>query len=215
MCGRYYIDEESNEELLKIVRNLDKRLHSASKDAVSSIHVKAGEVFPSELAPVISNRSGTPSYEAMLWGFENPHNRSLIINARCESVHEKPMFSKSLHETRIVIPASGFFEWSHDTTKQKYYFTPEDSSTLYMAGIQKNDYPFSRFVILTTTANHSMEAIHNRMPVLLQRDEVKAYLSFIEYAQEVLTRIPAPLKRTKDSSEEATEKAYKQLILPL
>ncbi|MDD5935301.1 MAG: SOS response-associated peptidase family protein [Clostridiales bacterium] len=219
MCGRYYVDEESNQELLKIIRNLDKRLQtSGSKTQNTPYHIKTGEIYPSDIVPIISNGKNSPCYEAMSWGFTNPNYRSLIINARSESANQKPLFSKSLKEYRAVVPASGFFEWSHNEDKTKYYFTDPDDPIMYMAAIAKPDFNLSRFVILTTAANKSMEPIHNRMPVLLKKSEVSDYLMSEEYANEILRRTPylldyKPFKSYNEHTKSVNK--YTQLRLPL
>lgn len=216
MCGRYYVDEESNQELLKIIRNLDKRLQTAPSSFPH--RVKSGEIYPSDTVPIITQQGTNPIYDAMTWGFSNPRNKSLIINARQESVNEKPMFSKAIKDFRIVIPASGFFEWSHNESKQKYYFTDPDSPTLYMAGIAKPDFDLSHFVILTTNANTSMEKIHNRMPVLLKKEEVVDYLTSYKYADSIYHRVPYQLAYKPISvskSNTVSMNKYSQLTLPL
>ncbi len=219
MCGRYYVDEESNEELLKIIRNLDKRLQTSNTTkSPSSYHMKTGEIYPSNIVPTITIGSSSPCYEPMSWGFTTPKNHSLIINARRETANQKPLFSKSLKENRVVIPASGFFEWSHDEKKDKYYFTDPDSPILYMAGIAKPDFDLSRFVILTTCANKSMASFHNRMPVLLKKEEVTDYLTSEQYCNELLQRIPYELsyqaiEKEKENSDKMNN--YTQMRLPL
>lgn len=219
MCGRYYVDEESNEELLKIIRNLDKRLQTSNTTSPSSSYrMKTGEIYPSNIVPIITNGKNSPCYEPMSWGFTTSKNNSLIINARRESANQKPLFSRSLKENRVVVPASGFFEWSHDEKKDKYYFTDPDSSILYMAGIAKSDLELSRFVILTTSANNSMAQFHNRMPVLLRKDEVADYLTSEQYCNELLQRIPYELSYRsieKEKQDSEIMNNYTQMRLPL
>ena len=198
MCGRYYVDEESNEELLRIIRNLDKRLQ-----------IKTGEVYPSNLAPVIIKDKD--HCDAMTWGIPNPKAKGLLINARGETAHQKPMFSESLLQRRIVIPASGFYEWDHNPPKNKYYFHKEDSSAIYMAGLYRYVETAACFVILTTAANSCMESTHNRMPVLLDRDEIDDYLNSQTKAEQIIKRIPTNLMRTMIDEGSS----YSQITLPL
>ena len=219
MCGRYYVDEESNQELLKIIRNLDKRLQASNTaKSPSPYHIKIGEIYPSNIVPIIAKGKNSPCYEPMSWGFTTSKNHSLIINARAESANQKPLFSNSLKENRIVVPASGFFEWSHDEKKDKYYFTDPNSPILYMAGIAKPDFDLSHFVILTTCANSSMMQFHNRMPVLLKKEEVADYLTSEQYCNELLHRTPYELsyraiEKEKQNSGEVNN--YTQMRLPL
>lgn len=216
MCGRYYVDEESNQELLKIIRNLDKRLQTYHKPNTNSPYkVKTGEIYPSNIVPVITKESDSINFQPQVWGLQNQKNNSLIINARGETVPEKFLFSKPFQDFRVVIPASGFFEWSHDQNKHKYYFTDPDSTIMYMAGIATLDFNFHRFAIITTAANSSMENIHHRMPVLLKKEEIQDYLLSKEFAHEVLTRTPYKLEHCLASpATNQPENSYHQLNLP-
>lgn len=108
MCGRYFIDENSNQELLAIIRALNNRLKN--KELPISTRVKSGEIFPSDLVPVITNGRLKPCYQASLWGFKSPIKKGLIINARQESILSKSMFANSIMNNRVVIPSNGFFE---------------------------------------------------------------------------------------------------------
>lgn len=219
MCGRYYIDEESNQELLKIIRNLDQRLQGVpTQPGKKERRIKTGEIFPSDTVPIICQGKESARYDAATWGYTVADKSSLIINARSESAHEKPLFSHSYKSNRVVIPASGFFEWTHDTNKQKYYFTSPEDPILYMAGISRTHDNNQNFVILTTQANESMEDIHNRMPVLLYKEEIPDYLSSMERADYYIQRKSALLKRELVLKNDTLEKkvvAYQQLQLPL
>jgi putative SOS response-associated peptidase YedK len=233
MCGRYYVDEETNQELLKIIRNLDKRLAGVpTQPGKKERRVKTGEIFPSDTVPIICQGKESACYDAMTWGYPTPskgnqssnldarNKGSLIINARGESAHEKPMFSRSLSSGRIVVPASGFYEWTHDSNKDKYYFTAPDSPMLYMAGLSRTFETDQNFVILTTKANECMEDIHDRMPVLLYKDEISDYLSSKERADYYIHRKPALLKREivkkeESKKEDSASSMYNQLQLPL
>lgn len=214
MCGRFYIDEESNQELLNIIRNLDKRLAASGQPRT----IKTGEVFPSDTVPVIAGSDNKCTYEAMTWGFMSPSAKRPVINARSESAHEKPMFSQSLLTQRVVIPASGFFEWDHSSDKEKYYFTDKNGTLLYMAGMYRYYEAQPRFVILTTAANACMEPYHDRMPVLLEKDEVASYLLSPSDTNQYLKRVPKLLnpRQSKDvfSSKNTKMESFSQLKLP-
>ena len=217
MCGRYYIDEESNQELLKIVRNLDKRLQTSLNPSTNTPYkVKTGEIFPSNIVPVITKESDSVTYTPQVWGFKNQKSNRLIINARGETAPEKFLFSKPFQDFRVVVPASGFFEWSHDQNKQKYYFTDPNSSLMYMAGIASIDSDLDHFVILTTASNSSMKGIHHRMPILLKKEEIQDYLLSKDYAHKMLARSPYELEhRLASPATSHSETPYEQLTLPL
>ena len=219
MCGRYYVDEESNEELLRIIRNLDRRLQGERMPTSNSndegTHVprkfKTGEIYPTNTAPIIARKEGSILPYAMTWGYKGFQGNKVIINARSESASEKRMFLNDLESRRIVVPASGFYEWEHSGSKTKYYFTSRQENPLYMAGLSHPDEEEDRFVILTTAANESMKDIHNRMPVLLKEDEIEGWLSSREEAISIMKRIPEQLQKTKASPKEPE---FEQLRFP-
>ena len=84
------------------------------------------------------------------------------------------MFRNSIAARRCIIPSTGFYEW--DQQKRRYFIQKPETQALYMAGFYDLYEEGSRFVILTTQANESMGVIHDRMPLILQRDELKDWL---------------------------------------
>lgn len=130
MCGRYCLYEDGNEELRKILDRAEGEF-------------KIGEIFPTDKAPIILEKSGVLKPEAVVWGFPRFRGKGVVINARAETVPEKPMFRRSFDTKRCVIPSSGFFEWSHDGQKTKYnsIFLNQKSSTwpVYIRTLATND----------------------------------------------------------------------------
>jgi putative SOS response-associated peptidase YedK len=131
----------------------------------------------------------------MIWGFPRWDGKGSIINARSETVTEKSMFRKSFAQSRCVVPTTGFYEWKTiegQKKKDKYLFRLPDSKVLYLAGIH-NEYSQpdgtkrSMFVILTTSANESMQAYHNRMPVMIRPEETADWI-LGERASEFISR---------------------------
>lgn len=182
MCGRYIIeiDEPALREIVDAAqRKLDERL-------------KTGEIFPSDMVAVlIAGRSGMAALP-MKWGMPKWDGKGVIINARQETAAQKKTFSRALAERRVAVPASGFFEWDNaGGSKKKYLFTDEERVPVYMAGIY-NEYDGKPcFVILTTAANNSISPYHNRMPVLMRRDELRDWLKG-DY-NHILSRVPIEL----------------------
>lgn len=103
------------------------------------------------------------------------------INAKSETILEKPMFKNAFLNRRCLVPADGFFEWQQNTTKQPFYFTLQNKEIFSMAGIwenwtnENNETIFS-FCILTTEANSLVSKIHQRMPVILQKENEQKWL---------------------------------------
>lgn len=170
MCGRYYI-EIHEQELREIVREVEKN----KRDYPEQMTFKTnGEIFPTDIVPV---QTGIAEYQIMKWGFSDFHGRP-IINARSETVLEKPMFQASVMERRCLIPASGYYEWQREGSKKiKYqFFVP--NVPIYFAGCwrQEKGNPFRTFVILTRPAVGALEVIHDRMPVIIPQRHMRTWL---------------------------------------
>ena len=123
----------------------------------------------------------------------------VIINVRAETASEKRTFSGALAARRCVIPSTGFFEWTHTQgqKKEKYLFNDPQSPLLYMAGLYTPapDGALPRYVILTTAANESIRDIHDRMPVILRKEEIGEWVARREQVNEVLFRVPIGLEK--------------------
>ena len=116
---------------------------------------------------------------AMRWGFlprwyKAPNGRPLLINARGETIAEKPAFKKAVRETRCIIPCSGFYEWTRleDGTKLPWYIFRRDGAPLTFSGVWREweaDGETQRSCAMVTIgATGPMADIHHRMPVILE-----------------------------------------------
>ena len=177
MCRRYtlFTDKELS-ELKDIIEQI-------SKDTQRS-KMKAGEIFPTDVVPVLVPEKKKSVAHLFTWGFPSFHGKRVIINARSETVHEKPMFRSSMEKRRCVIPSTGFYEW--DSEKKKLLLNLPDSPLLYMAAIYNQFEGENRFVILTTASNKSVSDIHGRMPVVLTKDEMEDWLLNNETVDKIL-----------------------------
>lgn len=185
MCGRYYIDDETARDIEKIVRDLDRKLQIEH----------TGDVRPSNQALVLSQKQKHLVPERMYWGFPNFQGNGLLINARAEGALEKRTFRESMLHRRCVIPARGFYEWNKQ--KEKYRFE-RNEPVLFMSGCFNLFQEEKRFVILTTEANASVSAVHDRMPLILEPQEVKDWV-MDDYAVEyLLHKVPVQLNRKSD-----------------
>jgi len=194
MCGRYIIDE--SEDVVEMRKIFDK-LEEYYSDTREFQKVKKGEIFPTDTVPVIiPERNINVDIVPMQWGFRPPaHGGKVLINARSETVFEKPTFREAVKNRRCIIPANGFFEWARlqSGSKQKYLITPAASRTLYFAGIyDKKIDPATKkdlvhFVIITREARGLMRSIHHRMPVTVAKREILKWLNGREiHVREIL-----------------------------
>ncbi len=191
MCGRYYVDDKTAREIDTLVWQADERNRQESLRAVSRI--KAADLYPGNSAPVLSKKGGSICCEWQHWGFPGFEGKKLIFNARCESAPEKPLFRDSIRRRRIVIPASWFYEWNR--RKEKNTFYRSDMPVLFMAGLCRQYEDGEHFVILTTAANASMEPVHDRMPLILEDQEIAEWIFDDAKTERILHHIPCLLER--------------------
>lgn len=187
MCGRYCFTRVSEDEKLDAVNKYMEKNYPGE--------YKTGEIFPGDIAPAVIDRQGKIVAVPAGFGFPGYQDNKLIINARSETAVEKKTFADSLRERRVILPASGFFEWSHDGKKTKYYFTVDSMQAIYLCGIYKIVDGKPRFVILTRAANESMIETHDRMPVIVGENSVRPYLTDRDAAMEIIATAAPMLSR--------------------
>lgn len=193
MCGRYYVDDDTAREIEKIVKELDRK----NREHLS------GDIHPSEISTVLTGRQTALSAELMRWGFPQYQRKGLLINARAETVLEKKGFRDSVLHRRCIIPAKHFYEW--DAEKTKVTFSRFDSPILYMAGFYNCFQNEDRYIILTTAANASVEKVHDRMPLLLEREELEPWIYDDRFLDFALHRVPTRLERYCEYEQQRLE----------
>lgn len=191
MCGRYFFSGESHDEKMNALMNMMGQKYEGQ--------YKTGEIFPGDAAPAIIERKGRIVPVPAVFGFPGYQDNKLLINARSETAAEKKTFSESLRDRRIILPATGFFEWGHDPKKTKYLFTIGDCPVFYLCGLYNIIDDQFRFVILTRAANESMIETHDRMPVIVDETCVRSYLTNLEAAKEYIALSAPELIREEAS----------------
>lgn len=191
MCGRYYIDSDMADEIEKVVHDIDQRIRQE--------HF-AGDIFPTNVAPIIEKSEHGLKLDVCKWGYPLSQGKNLVINARAESVMDKPSFRNGILYHRILIPASGFYEWNR--LKEKNTFSRYDAPVLYMAGFCDWFENERRFVIMTTAANESMIKVHDRMPLILEKGQLKDWFDDRKMEQ-ILHQVPVQLKREAEYEQQS------------
>lgn len=183
MCGRFMFDPTTNPELKKI----------QTLAATQGVAVKTGEVFPNDLTALVIDQDQQIKVVAMAWGWPGFKAGQKLINARSETVLQKPRFAKAFLTQRAVYPTNGFFEWTVD--KQKVYFKyPNSTQPVYIAGFYAYFDGQPRSILLTTAPNASVAPVHNRMPLLLQKRQISSWLKDSSWAQSFLRQAMPPLQ---------------------
>ncbi len=187
MCGRYYVDDETLKEIERIVRHLEGRLPA---------YGKGKDIYPSGEAAVLFEKTEELAAGVMNWGFPGYEGSRLIINGRAEGAMEKRTFRENLLHRRCIIPAKGFYEWNRQKEKNSFY--TEDGAPLFMAGCYGFFGEERRFVILTTKANPSVSCVHERMPLILKRDEIENWILNDSAVEDFLKKTPPMLARSQE-----------------
>jgi putative SOS response-associated peptidase YedK len=139
-------------------------------------------VAPTQDIPVVRQTDDGRELTVMRWGLlpswtKDPKKSPLLINARSETVAEKPAFRSAFKSRRCLIPADGFFEWKEvGGKKQPYYFRVDGGQPFAFAGLWEKWQAIESCVIITTAANEMAAEFHDRMPVILSPNDYPAWL---------------------------------------
>jgi putative SOS response-associated peptidase YedK len=137
-------------------------------------------VCPTTQVHVVLSGDAGRKLTPMRWGFLPHWYKSktagpLLINARAETIAEKPAFRAAVRDRRCLIVATGFYEWTKNEAGERlpWYINRRDNAPIALAGIWQSwgrDDPFPTCAIVTTKANGTLSAIHHRMPLILEPD---------------------------------------------
>lgn len=208
MCGRYYVDEDMTAEVKRLLRGQSaKEKPDDRKEEFAAELSAAGygkkDVCPSDRAWVLLKEDGKITMRFWRWGFPGFGKQGgLLINARAETLLERPVFQASAKYRRCIIPARGYYEWNK--RREKAAFHKEKGTPLFLAGIYDLYEGEERFVIVTTEANESVRSTHHRMPLIFEAQDALAWLEHTENITGLLRREPEELCR---------EQTYEQISL--
>lgn len=180
MCGRYQAWIE-DDELLKIIER--------EKKGNASRYFLNDEVRPGDEIPIIyGSYAAVRAYKA-IWGFPKQaipkkeiNGNELIINARAETVMQKPMFRYLVENSRAIVLMSGYYEW-RDGRK---YLRKGGNGTILAVALERNFDDERRYVILTSGASGDDSDASERMPLIIPRENMQDWLYDVGYAKRVL-----------------------------
>ena len=142
-------------------------------------------ISPGMEVPVIISENGKRILKMMRWGFQfstKEGSITTVINAKGETIFEKPLFNKSIQHKRCLIPATGFYEWQ--TTKNgkiPHNIFLKDQKLFSLGGIYRvevyEEIKIESVVIITTAPNTLMEKIHTRMPLIINKLDEETWLT--------------------------------------
>jgi putative SOS response-associated peptidase YedK len=162
-------------------------------------------VAPTQPIPVVRLHEGKRQFVLMRWGLipawvKDPKAFSLLINARAESIIDKPAFSAAMRRRRCLIPADGFYEWKEAGGRKQPYFVhlrsggPFGFAGLWETWTGPNGEELDTAAIVTTTANRALSPVHERMPVILPPEAFDAWLDCAKVDAKTATVLLAPAR---------------------
>lgn len=177
MCGRFTLSQPA--DAIAIAFNLDH---------VPELEPRYNIAPTQSVATVLqTSAESKPQLKLLRWGLipswaKDPAIGSRLINARSETVSEKPSFRTALRRRRCLIVADGFYEWQRqESKKQPYYFRLQNKQPFGFAGLWEHwrspdGEEIDSCTIITTEANELMQSIHDRMPVILDPQDYNLWL---------------------------------------
>ncbi|MFW5691366.1 MAG: SOS response-associated peptidase [Chloroflexota bacterium] len=191
MCGRFVLNADSKaiQQAFDLTNLPDKLMPRFN-------------IAPTQPVGVITNHDPR-SLQYFRWGLvpfwaKDSDIGSRMINARSETLQDKPSFKHAYRKRRCLIPATGFYEWKQtDDGKQPYFIHLKEQPVFAFAGLWESwDNPegetLRTFTIITSDPNDLVKPLHNRMPVILRRDDYDMWLSPDDLPPDALTPLLRP-----------------------
>ena len=191
MCGRYCITS-APEAIRALFRYLEQPNFPPRYN-----------VAPTQPVPVVRLVEGERQFALVRWGLlpawvKDPKNFTLLINARGESVNDKPAFRNAMKRRRCLFPADGFYEWKTEGTRKRPFFAhPTAPGPIAFAGLWEtwtgpNGEEMETAAIVTTQANRALASVHHRAPVIVPPEAFDLWLDCAKVDATTATALIAP-----------------------
>jgi putative SOS response-associated peptidase YedK len=184
MCTRYALEKDLPELTDICIAATRSALAQRFVDTHARPVITDGEVRPTDIVPVIApNASGQKAVFPMQWGFLAQDHKRTLFNARVETAGEKPTFRDAWASHRCIIPASYYFEWQHfktldgkSKTGDKFAIQPAGYTVTWLCGLYRIEEGYPVFVVLTKEPTVELSKIHDRMPLMLPKEKIEAWI---------------------------------------
>ena len=144
-------------------------------------------IAPTQPIPVVIVENGARHFRLMRWGLwpawvKDPRKFTLLINARAETIQEKPAFKNAIRRRRCLIPADGYYEWhTSDQRKRPYFIHRRDGDPIGLAALAEtwigpNGEELDTVAIVTAPASADLAALHHRVPVTIAPENFERWL---------------------------------------
>ena len=163
MCGRFSLSSSLEE------------LKNEFSNEISGNFPAKYNISPGQNSVVISLKKNNFFLNQIHWGFKIPKLGKLVINARSETINEKPLFKNLLQQNRCLIPANSWFEW--DNEKKPYLIKHNKNDIIAFAGLHRFEAnKENSFVIITAEAEKNLKNIHFRTPLVIKKENYLLWL---------------------------------------
>jgi putative SOS response-associated peptidase YedK len=191
MCGRYCITS-APEAIRALFRYLEQPNFPPRYN-----------VAPTQPVPIVRILEGRRQFALVRWGLipawaKDPKAFALLINARGESVNDKPAFQNAMKRRRCLFPADGFYEWKAAAGHKRAYFArPKSGGPIAFAGLWEtwmgpNGEEMETAAIVTTNANKEMAEVHPRAPVIVPPEQFAFWLDCANVDEKMAAELIAP-----------------------
>ena len=215
MCGRY------------VILSMPEEVRACFKYNELPNFPPRYNIAPTQPIPIIRCNSGVREFALVRWGLVPSWQKEInpsrpLINARAETLLEKPSFKKAAMRRRCLMPVDGFYEWQRTSgaTPRPYYIKQKEGGLFAMAGIWEhwqdaNGNELESAAIITTQANQTLSPIHHRMPVILDKAAQEKWLNVAAFSatevyqhlkpadDDLLTAHPVSSRVNKVSNDDA------------
>jgi putative SOS response-associated peptidase YedK len=195
MCGRY------------LITSAPEAIRALFRYAEQPNFPPRYNIAPTQPVPIVRLDNGVRSFVLMRWGLipawvKDPHAFSLLINARGETISEKPAFRYAMRRRRCLFPADGFYEWKTEVgRKRPFCIRPRDGRPVAFAGVWEtwmgpNGEEIDTACIVTTAANRLLAPLHDRMPVVIEPQAFDLWLDCAKVDADTATALIVPAPET-------------------
>lgn len=157
-------------------------------------------VLPTDAAPLLMEQAGEITLCEARFGFAGP--KGLVLNARAETLRQKPMFAPLWAAGRAVAPAARYYEWTDAAPKVKVAFSAGEDGVLWLAALARREADGLRYVVVTTQPNDTVKDVHDRMPLILTAGQARQGVGQAEEAEALLHVEPPPMVQRRESVEQ-------------
>jgi putative SOS response-associated peptidase YedK len=191
MCGRY------------LITSAPEAIRALFRYAEKPDFPPRYNIAPTQPVPIVRLDNGVRAFALVRWGLipawvKDPHTFSLLINARGETIGEKPAFRNAMRRRRCLFPADGFYEWKAEfARKRAFCIRPRPRQPVAFAGLWEtwsgpNGEEIDTACIITTAANRLLAPIHDRMPVVIAPEAFDLWLDCAKVDAETAAALIVP-----------------------